>query len=132
AADRAVPRRLVAAWKLSRDVPEMETCDMELDSGSRSVKVRDHVLFYSHGLLAGVAGLTMARAARVGREGIVRQTAGVELFLNQQPKNRLGHGGPTRVLDSPRQIHRAPGCQRQPIRKAEAQRRLCAGRLRKR
>ena len=54
---------------------------MELDSGSRSVKVRDHVLFYSHGLLAGVAGLTMARAARVGREGIVRQSAGVELFL---------------------------------------------------
>lgn len=59
----------MAAWKLSRDVPEMETCDMELDSGSRIVKVRDHVLPHSHGLLAGVAGLTMARAARVGREG---------------------------------------------------------------
>ena len=52
---------------------------MELDSGSRSVKVRDHVLFYSQGLLAGVARFVGGRTTPEARNAVVRKITLSEL-----------------------------------------------------
>jgi hypothetical protein len=94
---------------LALHVPDVEACDVKLDPASRRVTILHHRLGVGHGLPAAVAGLPVARAAAHARDGGVWQAARRELFLNQETKDGLVHGGLRAVRISTRQIHRSLG-----------------------
>ena len=75
-------------------VPEVEAPDVELDRAPIPVKrnALHEELILRNRLLAGVAGLAIAGPAPDSRNAVVRETAIVELLLDEETKRREVHG----------------------------------------